>query len=461
MSHTRESNTRRDFLCRSGRALAASSLVAGLNRMGLSASIAQTAATDYRALVCIFLYGGNDGNNTVVPLDAAEYTAYARTRGSLALTQAELEPQSLTANNMRYGLHPSLLPLHTIWGQRKLAVVCNAGPLIEPMTRDQFRRNERRRPNSLGSHDEQHSQWLTSPDNPLGWGGRIADRIYTVGGDPGVTFPMSFSVAGTNPFLKGATTDPLLVRANGIETLSGFDSSSESTSRYNTLLELVRLNNERPHADRVADTVRRAIDTNDRLKQAVAGVTLTTAFPQTDIGNQLKMIAKLVAARATTGSRRQIFFAARGGFDTHSHQLGEHRHILKEVADAMRAFYDATAELGVTPNVTTFTASDFGRTYKPAGTDPTLAGTDHAWGSHHLVMGGAVRGGMFYGAYPTLALGGPDDANSNGYWIPTTAVDQYGATLARWLGVAPTDLTSVFPNLNNFNSSTHDLSTLR
>lgn len=449
--------TRRKFLCRSASALAASTLITGLNRIGLSATLAQAAATDYRALVCVFMYGGNDGNNSIVPLDTTEFNNYARTRGVLALTRAQLEPQTITANNLQYGLHPSLQPVHDLYGSGKLAVLCNTGPLIEPITRAQFQANSKRRPNALGSHDEQHAQWQTTANNPLGWGGRIADRIYSLNGDAGVTFPMAFSVAGTNPFLKGAATNPMLVKSSGVETLEGFDSSSESTSRYSTLQELLAMNDERAHINHVADTAQRAITNNNKLKQALAGVTMQTVFPTTEIGKQLSMVARLIAARGTTGLKRQIFFTSRGGFDTHSNQHAEQTKNLKEVADAMRAFYSALAELGVAGNVTTFTASDFGRTYKPAGTDPLLVGTDHAWGSHHLVMGDAVRGGKFYGTFPTLALGGPSDANSNGYWIPTTAVDQYGATLAQWLGVAASDLPQVFPNLANFNSSTHNL----
>ncbi|HXM33777.1 MAG TPA: DUF1501 domain-containing protein [Pyrinomonadaceae bacterium] len=433
------SHSRRDFL-RSSLVIGAA---AAVSRFGFLDVLAQS--TDYKALVCIFLYGGNDSNNMVVPNGTDGYQAYARARGPLALPQASLLAIQPSSTGARFGLHPSLNELHPLWTQKKLAVLCNVGTLVEPLTKADYEAGSKRAPDQLFSHQDQQNQWQTSIcDRPIdtGWGGRIADRVLALNGS--VAFPMIISGGGDELFVSAADTDALGVDPNSGFGAEGFDDSPESTARYNGLRQTLLVDTDHTLVRAASTITKRALDSQEVLNRALAAP-VTTAFPVTDLGTQLAQVAHIIAGRSITGLKRQIFFCAQGGYDTHSDEMNSHVQLYTELSQALSAFYAATVELGVAPQVTTFTLSDFGRTFRP-NTD----GTDHAWGSHQLILGGAVRGGDFYGTFPTLELNGPDSADEEGRWIPTTAVDQYAATLASWFGVSAGDIAVVAPNIGRF-----------
>jgi len=446
--------SRRDFIRNSGCALGAAALVSSLDRFGLVNAMTPQSA-DYKALVCIFLYGGNDGNNTVIPYDGyAAYNAVRGTTAALNIPKADLLQISPPSAGATFGLHPSLDELQTLFTQGKLAVMCNVGTLTQPLTKTQYQSGAGR-PESLFSHSDQQEQWQSSLSADAGqttftgWGGRLADNTTSLNGSS--TFPMIVSTAGITLFTTGVNARPL-VPSNG---LAGFNNSAASTARYNALRQILTLNANETLVHSAGDIMASAIDNTNTLNQALSGsAALKTVFPTTSLGNQMKQIAQTIGVRNTLGVKRQIFFASLGGFDTHSNQFGSQGSpavggLLQQVSQAMKAFYDATVELGVAQQVTTFTLSDFGRTFQPA----SGGGSDHAWGNHHFIMGGAVRGGDFYGHFPTLALGGPDDPSDEGRWIPTTSVDQYGATLAQWYGLSSASISTVFPNIGRFSTS--------
>ena len=463
--------TRRQFLCRSFGAFGAAALA--FERFGLFNALAQSAG-DYKALVCIFLFGGNDAGNMVIPYtDYATYSA-ARQAAGLAIPQASLlqiSPPSIGGSI--FGLHPSLTGLQELWGMGKLAVVCNVGPLVEPTNRTSYRNGTVRVPLNLFSHSDQQNQWQTSVSDgasSAGWGGRIADNT----GDMNITtFPPITSVAGTPIFTSGNIERPLAIaaaptRLDGALRLDGFPNPPDNDARYKSMQSLLQIDQTLTLVHGASRVTNEALMVERALR--TAGDPLVPPFPlnpRTSLGNQLEQIAKLISLRGALGMNRQIFFCSLGGFDTHTGQViggvpatGTHANLLAQVSGAMRVFYDAIAAMGLADQVTTFTLSDFARTQVPNGT----LGTDHAWAAHHFVMGGAVRGGDFYGVptsngtvFPTLAPNGPDDTDSGtsarGRWIPTSAVDQYGATLASWFGVINADLPAVFRNIGRFNAT--------
>ncbi|MEO8188904.1 MAG: DUF1501 domain-containing protein [Acidobacteriota bacterium] len=460
--------TRRDFLKRTGcMALGAAAFSAGVEKFGLISAHALTSApTDYRALVCIFLSGGNDSNNMVVPLDTTGYGKYSTVRNTstLALGQAQLLSITPPSIGTPFGLHPSLTELQTLWNASKLAVVANVGPLVQPLTRALYQ-GSGAKPYQLFSHSDQVAQWQTSRSDirsQVGWGGLAADKMITMNGGSG--FPLITSVSGATVFGQGLVTRPLAIGAaptalNQVLVLNGFSASAQDMARKNSMAFLRTI-------DRSASLVAAASDSTQAAADIIASLsgpdpTLTTVFPATGLGNQLKQVAKVIKLNQTApalGLNRQIFFCTIGGFDTHQDQLATQANLLGQVSVAMKAFYDATVELGVDSRVTTFTLSDFARTLQPAGTGAAV-GTDHAWGSHQFVMGGAVIGKEFYGVkgsnqtvFPTLTLSGPDDTDSRGRWIPTAAVDQYAATLATWFGLPAAELPNVFPLLGRFST---------
>jgi uncharacterized protein (DUF1501 family) len=451
--------TRRSFLQSAG-ALAGVSALGTFQGLGLSNALAQAApASDYKALVCIFLFGGNDGNNLVIPRDNAAYNLYSTARGGttnggIAVAQSELvaiNPRSLSAG---YGLHPQFAPMKSVWDAGKLAVLCNVGPLVEPLTKSEYSQGAKARPEQLFSHSDQQTQWQAAISDQAartGWGGRLADVIDAQNGAS--TMPMIASIAGSSFFTIGNTPNVVSVPSTGSFGLSGFTTSTASTARLNALRELLLLNSSNEFVREADDIFAQAIDSSNIINPVITGGTtsLNSLFPTpaTGIGNQLLQVARLINARSTIGLKRQVFFVSLGGFDTHAGQINTQDGLFAQLAPAMKAFYDATVQMGVADQVTTFTLSDFGRTLKFA----SGGGSDHAWGNHHLIMGGAVRGGDFYGRFPDHTLGGQDDVSTNGRWIPTTSVDQYAATLARWLGVAASDLPLVLPNIGRFASS--------
>jgi uncharacterized protein (DUF1501 family) len=408
---------------------------------------AATAVGDYRALVCLFLYGGNDANNVLIPNDTSFYNSYANARGQLAIARNALHPLTVSAGDGRnYGFHPDIGALANLFNQGKLTMVANVGTLVAPTTRSDYINGTAAVPMNLFSHEDQSVQWMTSvPDRGdirTGWGGRAADLVASLNSDSRVS--LALSIAGTNTFEVGNTVVPYLISPDGSLGLRGLGESTNDQIRIDGFKRLLALPHNNLFEQAYSDTMSRSIAENEVLSSALTGVTVSTQFPDTDLGRQLAMVSKLIAARSNLGMQRQIFFVAVGGYDTHGDQLAAQSGLLQELSGGMNAFYNATVALGVEQSVTTFTASDFGRTL-PGNS----GGSDHGWGSHQFVMGGAVNGNRLYGTFPTLAINGPDDTE-DGRWIPTTSVDEFSATLARWFGVSDSNMPIVFPNIGRF-----------
>ena len=458
-------SSRREFLRRTGcGALGLAAFQAGVEKFGLVSALARPSGpSDYRALVCVFLDGGNDGSNTIIPTDTAGYAAYAAIRGgsALAIPQSALLPVVPRSIGRPFGLNPAIPEIQSLWNQGKAAVVANVGPLVQPLTRSQYISGAPR-PAALFSHSDQVALWQSpraDTTSQFGWGGRTGDFAAAL--NTGSTFPIVTSVAGQALFAFGQVTRPVALSPaptplDQVLVLSGFDGSPDAISRRNGLDYLRTLDKQWALVASAQATTQSGIDIGQALSTDPA---LATVFPDTRLGNQLKQVAKIIQLNLTgtqINLRRQIFFTKLGGFDTHQNQVDDHPALLAQFSAAVGAFYAATVELGVADRVTTFTLSDFGRTLQPSGS-PATVGSDHGWGNHHFVIGGAVLGGDFYGVsgsngtvFPTLQLAGPDDTDDRGRFIPTTAIEQYAATLAAWLGVAPGNLPTIFPLLSRF-----------
>jgi uncharacterized protein (DUF1501 family) len=426
--------------------------------MGLASALAQTApASDYKALVCVYLYGGNDANNLVVPMETADYNLYSMgrggsTNGGIAIPLAELNPIKPKTLNQNYGLHPAMTPLKTLFDAGKMAVVCNTGTLMEPMSKAEYAAASKMRPEQLFSHSDQTQQWQTGISRGIartGWGGRLAD---VMGPKNATNFPMITSISGSAMFLSGDTPRVIAIPSTGTFASTALPGAAEA-QRLNAMKNIMNLNAGNDFTREADDLLAQALGSSDVINPIITAnnTTITPIFGNVNngISNQLRQVAKLIEARATIGVKRQIFFVALGGFDTHTNEIASHNTLYGQLGPALKAFYDATVQMGVANQVTTFTMSDFGRTLKQA----SGAGSDHGWGSHHMVIGGAVRGQEFYGAFPNHTLGGPSDLSTNGRWIPTTSVDQYGATMAKWFGVSATDMSTVFPNIRRFSNT--------
>jgi len=427
---------------------AGASLVSGLSKFGLVSALAQ-GTTDYKALVCIFMFGGNDSNNMLVPTDS-RYTQYLQTRSVLALPQSQLLPLQIGGQSI-YGMHPNIPEMQGYFNnQKSLAVLANVGTLVQPTTQATYRAFKNL-PENLFSHSDQQDQWQSAQlaGTPAsGWAGKVADNVQTF--NASALFPPILSISGSPVFCTGITTRPFSMDPGQPPGLNGFDSSVGSQARFAATQQLLSFDSGLSMVQAANAVTGHAVQFAQVLSDALKNISpLQTKFPGSDLGQQLQQVAQVIAAQSALGVKRQIFFCAVGGFDTHADQLPQQVQLLSTVSQGMSAFYQATQELGVTNQVTTFTLSEFSRTMEPGSN----GGSDHAWGSHQFILGGAVKGNAIYGTFPTLALGGPDDADQNGRWIPTTALDQYAATLATWFGVSPANLSSIFPNLVNFSAS--------
>jgi uncharacterized protein (DUF1501 family) len=429
-----------------------------LAKFGAMNSLAQSASSGYQALVCIYMNGGNDGHNCVIPVSTTQqnYSQYAKSRGPVALAQNVLK---LVQNGSdTYGLHPSLVEIQGLYNQGKAAILANVGNLLQPVTRSALNSSNSQAivPAALFSHSDQSNQWQSAMPNSFastGWGGRAADLLQSQ--NTGAIFPPVTSINNCGLFCTGKETFPATVpppwgnssELTGMSTLNGIQNSPATDAALQQLLtfdnglQLVQAGNGvLSRGQNYANTITSLLKTS----------TLTTTFPANNpLALQLQTVANLMSIRTELGLTRQVFFCQLGGFDTHSDQHATQELILKQVSQAVLAFYQATQEMGISQNVTTFTTSEFGRTLNPSGNN----GSDHAWGSHHFVIGGGVQGGQIYGTFPSLVLGGDDDANTRGTLIPTTSIAQYGATLAQWFGVGASDLPTVFPTIGNFTSS--------
>jgi uncharacterized protein (DUF1501 family) len=449
--------SRRRFIGRACAAVGATGMLSALAQLRMIGALAADALpSDYKALVCLFLYGGNDSNNLLIPTDSADYQIYSTDRTVLALPQSTLLPiaPKTYSDGRTWGLHPSLVEVQQLFAQGNLALLANTGTLVQPVTLAQYNAGTVALPPQLFSHANQQVQWQSSvPDQPFttGWGGRLADIVNSLNSNPKIS--MSVSVAGENSFQVGNTVSQFAVNPTGAVVLSGTSGSTIANARYAAQQNILNMQEQNLFEAAFGGTTMNAITDSVLLNSVLAAAPkLSTTFPTTSVGSQLQMIARMIAAAPQLGLNRQVFFASLGGFDLHSDQLGAHATLFMQLSQALSAFSAATVELGVQNQVTTFTASDFSRTFNTNGTNDGTAGSDHGWGSHHMIMGGAVKGGDIYGQVPLLELGGPEDTG-RGRWIPTTSVDEYSATLASWFGVSASNLPVVLPNIGRFATS--------
>ena len=444
---------RRAFL-RRGAALSLTGLATpwALNLAAMGEAAAQSAPSDYKALVCVFLYGGNDHNNTVLPYDLANYNAYQGIRTGIALPRASLLPLASTVGlpaGQQLALAPELAGLKTLFDGGRMGVVLNIGPLNQPTTVAQYNARSVSLPPKLFSHNDQQSVWQSSlPEGAVsGWGGRMGDLFMAGNGTSTFT---CVNVSGNAVFMSGTSAVQYQIASTGAVALAATRSPVYgSQACADALRSVISAGRSHLFENELATVMSRAIGAEAQLTTALAAATpITTVF---EAGNtlaaQMQMVARLIGVRSALGAKRQVFFVSLGGFDNHDFLPDQHPGLLAQVSSAIKSFSDATDELGVANAVTTFTASDFGRTLSSNGD-----GSDHGWGSHHFVVGGAVRGGRFHGQLPAMAVNGPDDVGQ-GRLLPTTAVDQFGAALARWFGVPNSNMASVFPNIGRFDAN--------
>ena len=467
--------SRRDFLRRTTcAALSASAIQGTIRQWGLANLLAtpNTITPNYRALVCVFLNGGSDSNNMVIPLDGSvgsgPYGAYQSARPTLAIPQGNIlpinNPPSMAGAS--FGFHPNMAEMRDLYNASKLAVVTNVGPLVHPTTQAQYMANSVPKPYALFSHSDQIQAWQSGRSDikiGTGWGGRSADAIAGCNGG-GAGFPTVTSISGSATFCVGLKR-PLSIGTGSLTSvlvLNGFNSTPEAVARKSSMDFLRTVDTTATMIAGASSTTQQALDISQAFQ---TDPTITTVFPNTSLGNQLRQVAKVIKLNQTSPAvnlQRQIFFVSQGGYDTHQDQVADQGNNFLALSAALWAFYQATLELGLQDKITTFTLSDFGRTLEESG-DTGGVGTDHGWGAHQFIIGDGVLGGNFHGTpnlttgsiFPTLAKGGPDDTTSNtsngrGRWIPTTASDQYGAALAKWFGVADIDMGTVFPNIGNF-----------
>ena len=468
---------RRQFLRKSiSAALGGAGLYSAFGNLGLVSAAVGTRAPrafgDYKALVCVFLSGGNDSFNTIVPTSGQARVDYLASRGELALASGwtALTPAA-GGGPTNYALHPAMgdltgtsinqVPcnsgLGSLFNSGKAAIVANVGSLVYPLSKSQYQSGTVPTPAQLFSHDDQTMQWQTSradDANVDGWGGRIADLLHSSNSGQ---VPMSITLSGNNRFQRGAIVNPYSMNPAGVTRLSysddgdeawiiGADNSAGATA-YNALIAPGAQTHvlERAYAQAASRSI-----ANYRIIDSALGTAplWTTPFPDSDLGSQLQMVARLIGVRAALGMQRQVFFVEAGNYDTHSSQIEDQADNLTALSQALKAFHDATAQLGVADGVTAFTASDFGRSLAV-----NSSGTDHGWGGHHFVVGGGVRGQRFYGTMPSLAPDNNPDDTGYAQIIPTLSVDQYAATLARWFGVDAGGIADIYPNLGHFSSS--------
>ena len=444
---------RRNFIRRSALAAVGSSSFSALTTQFNLAHAQVGGADDYRALVCVFLYGGNDAFNMLVPRSLGEHTTYADTRRSLAIAREDLLPLN-PANSVAadYGLHPQMPDLKNLFDDGRLSLIGNVGTLIEPTLQSDYVNKRVELPPQLFSHNDQQNfvMSLQSNRNRQGWASRMADLMLDTNANQNLS--MNITLSGSNTFQTGGLQAPYAIGSGGVNdywSLQPGNPEEWSVRRNAAYDALLAQSQSHLFATEFARTQRRSIDLGVELRQALNAVGAPqTAFDGSSrLASMLRMVSHLIAARSQLGMKRQIFFVGIGDYDTHGDQINRHPTLMNELNHALTSFYNATVELGVSDKVTTFTASDFGRTLTSNGD-----GTDHGWGSHQMVMGDGVDGGKIFGTMPELAIGSNDDIGE-GRIIPTTSVDQYAATLAGWYGLTPSQIAETFPTLANFNAA--------
>ena len=463
-------HSRRAFLRRSGQlALAGTALPFALNLAAMGEAAAFDAS-DYKALVCVFFYGGNDYANTVVTYDDPSYNLYStirggganQTAGGIALAKSALMPTLLNpttalAGGRQFALHPAMTGLSGLFNAGQAAVQLNVGPLVVPLTKAQYNSADRKAyplPPKLFSHNDQQSIWQSSsPEgSTIGWGGNIGDLALASNSTSLFT---CINVSGNAVFLSGDSALSYQVSSSGAVPINAVKSNVYGSAAVKAAMaQLVQQPRAHILENEYNRVTARAMGAEAAITGGLASVTLSTPFPAgNSLADQLKTVARLIGARGSLGTKRQVFFVSIGGFDLHDNLIANHPALLGKVSDAMTAFYNATVELGVASKVTAFTASDFGRTLTSNGD-----GSDHGWGSHHFMVGGAVKGKAFYGNVPPVSVGSTLAASDQqhvgqGRLLPTTSVDQYAATLAKWFGVADSEMAGILPNLSHFGTA--------
>ena len=447
--------SRRHFLKKLALGVGSASVLATQTKLQLMQSAMAMSSdysglNDHKSLVCVFLYGGNDSYNTIVPYEQNAYDQYKGVRSRIALERDTL----LSLKGEQYAFHPSMPDLRDLYNKDDVAVMGNVGALIEPTTRNSFQDESARLPADLFSHNHQQEFWQTgastSGSTPPGWGGRMMDLLSTANAD--ITGPTSFSLAGNNAWQSGE--QPLNIALNpkvGVEEIEGFVNKARPKhipGRVTAWNEILQQNSSSLFQQEFANTYIKADERVSTLfDQYSLAPALDSFFPTADKFSQaMSTVAKMISIRENLGMKRQTFFVAIGGWDFHSNQLPRQAQNLASLNTGLSNFHNSINSLGINDSVTTFTASDFGRSLSING-----KGTDHGWTGHHLIMGGAVKGGNVYGEMPELILDGPDDARKTGRLIPKNSMDQYGATLGKWMGMSDSDLLDIFPNLSNFN----------
>jgi len=453
---SKQSKQRRDFLKRSAcMALLGSGTAAMSGKLQLmSSAMAQSSSyaglNDYKALVCVFLYGGADSFSMFLPNDDDAFNQYAASRASLTVDRSTLLPTSGPVS-----FNPSLSRLHGLYESGDVALLANVGNLITPVTRNMVINQPNLVPDDLFAHNHQQDQWMKGnssvPSSVVqsGWGGRMADLLQDA--NAGAVLPPHFSLFGSNSFLPGNDVQPIALNTNnGLSLLSYLDGSNNA-ARSSAHDALLNQSYDHPLKQQAANTIARAKSGSTQVRDALAAnpnESFTSTFDGTSrLAQQLRMVARLMAGRDALSMKRQVFFVGIGGWDTHDHQTPRLDVLLSELDNSLADFQSTLAELGLTDSVTTFTASDFGRTLTINGD-----GSDHGWGGHHMVMGGGVNGNQMFGSLPSFEISGDDDSGDKGRIIPNVSINQYGALLGQWMGISDSDLSEVFPDLGNFGS---------
>jgi len=460
MANKNATVSRRDFLRNMaavsvlGSGAASMSGKLGLMGSALAATSNYASLSDYKALVCVFLYGGSDSFNMFVPTDQDLYDNYVQSRGSLALPRNSL---LMPTTDTGFGFNPAMTNIKASYDAGKLAVVSNVGNLIAPISKAQYQAKSNLIPSNLFAHNHQQEQWLkgysSTPASLVssGWGGRMADLLLSANSN--TALPPTFSMSGSDYWLPGNASTPISVNASrGVETIAFMNRNRgrDSATRADLLSQILDLPKSGPLQEQAALATGRSISSAEALLAAL-GTSDTIQAPynrSSKLAQQLRMVARLIASQETLGMQRQIFFVGLGGWDTHDNQAGRLQGLVGDLDESLGDFYTAMDELNQANSVTAFTASDFGRTLTVNGD-----GTDHGWGGHYLVMGGAVKGQQVYGAQPSYMTGSEDDIGDKGRIIPSLSINQFGATMGSWLGLTDNDLLEVFPDLANFDSS--------
>jgi uncharacterized protein (DUF1501 family) len=509
---TQQQHSRRAFLKRAGQlAFTGAALPTAINLAALGEAAAFNAGSDYKALVCVFLYGGSDYANTLIPADANSYAAYQTIRGttgsslqngialgrtaetiggvnmpginsSLLTPIAGGEPASaIGQTGLQYALHPSMTGMQSLFNTQKAAVLLNCGPLVVPLSKANYNNSNRTLyplPPKLFSHNDQQSIWQSSsPEgSTIGWGGNIGDLALSSNiSNGGNSLFTCVSITGNAVFLSGDTALSYQVGQNGAVKIGAVGTPYSFGAVGGAINQLISPTGRSHVLEREYSVVnKRAVDAEGAITSAISPFPTTAApfnnFPTNSLANQLRMVARLIAARGTLNTKRQVFMVSLGGFDSHDNLISDHTRNMDRVSSAMKAFHDAMVALNISDKVTAFTATDFGRTLSSNGD-----GSDHGWGSHQFIVGGAVNGGKFYGYAPPVSVGNTNAVQDQwhvgqGRLLPSTGVDQYAATLAKWFGVSDLELTgtlgqnytdAILPSLHNFGGTANGVNYAR